>query len=197
MPANLREIIDTAAHRALDLIDSTVRLIRAQSTDYRFDELNFCHVIEEVIDTSWSLSKACGVKIVFQPVEGEHSIAGDRGSLTEAVGDLFAEFIRTSARGRLMLCTLRGDTLRGRVAVTLDIRDVDGGGAAQGRRPASSREAAVDEKDGLETKEIGALDFFRTIIGRHSGVVAWENEPGIGRSVVVTLPGFEPELGEP
>ena len=188
MPANLKQIIESAARRALHMVDSNVRLIRAQSSNYTFIELDFCHVMEEVVDACWSSSKAAGVKIVLQPPAAEQSILADRGSLTDALTDLIGKLLTGSVAGGRLVCSFEASTLQRQPAVTLTIKDANDGAIVRNRSRTVQGSAAFSQIETDAVDDEAGLDFFKTVIARHSGAIIRGSEPGIGRSISITIP---------
>jgi hypothetical protein len=182
-PAALREIIETASSEALSMIDTTVRLTRAQCADYRFAELDFCHVVEEAIDSCWSAAKSAGVRIVLDPCDEPFPICADRGHLAEALNELFGALIAREARGRVLTCAMADAELNGNPAARLEIRGITYAGPA-----ADAADAAIAASDVFEHN--GGLELFKTILSRHNGVGAVVFEPGSRPIMTVTIPNM-------
>ena len=191
MPDNLRQIIEKAAYRALHMVDHNARLIRAQFSNYTFAALDFRHVVEEVIDGVWSLSKSSGVKLVLDLPDDELLILADRGSLTEALTDLCRQLLKTSHAGRTLRFEVSAASLRGSPAVKLCIRELHDKVAerlqsrASGGPPYPSR-SKIDPHD-----DANGMVFLKTVVSRHSGTMTLNSQLGVHRTVSITIPSTE------
>lgn len=154
LPTTTREIIEGASGQALAMVDAVVRLTRAECADYRFVELDFCHVVEEAIDACWAKAKSARVKIVLDPCDESFSILADRGYLTEALVELLLNFVDASVAGGVLSCSLESNALNGKAAVVLRIDGVGGGESAN-----------LFEQD-------DKLELFKTVVLRHGGVAS-------------------------
>ena len=163
LPTAAREIIEGASGRALAMVDAVVRLTRAECADYRFVELDFCHVVEEAIDACWANAKSARVRIVLEPSDESFSILADRGYLTEALVELLLSLVEGSVAGGVLSCSLDAESLNGKAAVVLRIHGVEGGEAANSRLRALDEPLNVFEQD-------GRLELFKTVVSRHNGV---------------------------
>jgi signal transduction histidine kinase len=197
MPAPLKQTIERAAHRALHMVDSTVRLIRAECFEYTLLEVDFYHVVEEAIDATWSIAREAGVKVILEPAEHDLPILADRGSLTSAMTDLITRFVRECISGNRVLCNFSIEALQGMSVITLHMEDAEKRDKSRMRSETSYGLASISQSEIDVSNHSSGLDFFRTIIKRHSGTTICETEPGVGRKVSVTIPMAGPGVGRP
>ena len=194
MPENPRRIIEKAAHRALHMVDHNARMIRAQCSDYAFAALDLIHIVEEVLDDVWSLSKAAGVRLVLLPSNDELMVLADRGSLTDALTDLVKQLLNTSRAGCALQCELRATVLNGRPAVTLFIGEVYDKQAKRPRLPTPTGTASGFENMIGSSDDTNGVAFLKTVVARHSGIVVLERAQGAGRRVSITIPAAETDI---
>jgi signal transduction histidine kinase len=194
MPDTLRRVIETGARRTLHMIDSNVRSIRAETADYRFAPLDLSHIVEEVIDASWSQSKAAGVKLALEPPSEDFFVLADRGYLTEAITDLFRHLLNSGGAGRVLRCDFRPSTLGGIAAVTLSIRDGAEDALNRGR-PDMSADRIAPARSAFDVAEDDSrIMFFNVVVKRHSGTATLEGEPGVDQIASITIPLTDPIL---
>lgn len=192
MPAELKQIIESSAYRALKMVDSNVRLIRAQSTDYAMEVLDFGHVVEEVVDASWSLSKEVDVKILLEPTNIDLSIIADRGSITDALTGLVSRFLNEGKGGGRLLCSFDVGSLRGSPAVTLTVRESGGGAEFKERFQTRSDRTVSPRGEEASIDYVPNGEFLMTVVARHGGVIVDQSTSDVGQSVSITIPTSGP-----
>jgi signal transduction histidine kinase len=192
LPEMPRQVIETTSHRALNIMDSAVRLIRAESSDYEFVPLDFAYIAEEVIDASWSLGRTAGVKLVLEPPNSELFILADRGSLTDALAGLFRTKLSVSDPGRVLRCGFQDSDLRGKPAVRFVVQDIADTAPGRGRPKASSDTSGLSRNGPDTSDDDSGFLLLKTEVRRHSGTTTREIEPGVGQTVSITLPLAEP-----
>lgn len=192
MPPAMHRIIEKAASRALHMIDYNARLIRVQTTDYIFSPVNIAHILEDVIDGAWALTKSVGAKIELKHTDCEQFILADRGTITAALSDVCTQMLNGSGKDHVIEWVISAANLDERPAATVSVREIfnplDGRDRSSGsRHPASRLGGEITqpfENDGLA--------FLKSVVARHSGATTLTVDPSFGRVVSVTIPTVDP-----
>ena len=193
-PQKLTQLIESQARRTLDLADAFVRLAQAESADLTLEALDFCFLVEEAIDSLWSLAQQGGVTLRMD-ARGEFVIFGDRGALMRALVNLLDNAVKFSKPGAEVTCIVRGGSIDGRDAVVCEIIDNAGG-----MPPALATrlfDRFVTHGHGANgSSGIGlGLALVQAVATRHDGTVMCRTSPGVGSIFTLTLP-LHREVGD-
>jgi signal transduction histidine kinase len=90
--------IEKASRITLGLADNFVQLARAESQDYRFEELDLQTVLLDATEEMWSLAKSKNIRIKCTIPDGEYPIRADRSLLTRVLTNLLSNAIKYSPR---------------------------------------------------------------------------------------------------
>ncbi len=189
LPEQPRRVIEKAARRALHMIDSSVRRIRAESVDYVLAPIDLRHILEEAIDLVWVASREANTRIELQPSTPEFVVMMDRGLIIQVFAGLFRTVISHGVDGQPASCALAETTMEGGPAVGCTImhafREPSRSGFDQGDDPSARRTQAV-------VGDSESLSFATLVVERHGGTLTCATTPGAGRKIVITLPLAEP-----
>ena len=190
VPANLRQIIERAARRSLNMVDSLVRSV-AESSDYQLEPVVLCHVLEEAVDSVWSRARENKVKVDFDPGQVESLVLADRGMITRAMTDVLDSLLKFSVTGQTITIELRTGLKDASAAVVCEfratVRHISNGELAR----IFSRFSASHCGDVGSLGDSDGLQLVRTIVERHDGSVACGEYTGSLRVVTITLPRLD------
>ncbi|MBC7413982.1 MAG: CHASE2 domain-containing protein [Herminiimonas sp.] len=185
--------IEKASRRTLGLADNFVQLARAESHEYRLDEVDFRDLLFDATDEMWSLAKSRRIEIVTEIVteigEDDYPVCVDRGLMTRALTNLLSNAINYSPDGSRIVCSLTLDAAVQPAAVVCRIRDAGYGIALEDQKKLFQRFARVDLPDQPRHEGIGlGLVFVKTVVERHYGRIGFVSAPGEGTCFTLTLP---------
>lgn len=187
-PADMRLRIGRQARHTLNLADTFVRLANAESADYAFEPIDLGRLLEEAVDTVWSLAEAGGVRLTLEPRAVEYVVLADRGLIVRALVNLLDNAVKFSRTGKHVTCRLAFATLDGRAAVACQIADSAGGmEQAELTRLFSRFANSRPSVDGARGVGLG-LALVHTVATRHRGTIVCESAAGLGTVFTVTLP---------
>lgn len=183
--ANLREVIERAARLSLRMVDTVVRIVRAESADYAFAPIELSHILEEAIDLVWQAGKDARIKVELQRPDYEFTVMIDRGLMIQVFESFLSTLISHGVSGSSVICILDSAMLDGAMAVRCTIAsavtEVSEMELDQIFKPLTRQGAA--EIDGSEN-----LMFARAVIARHQGVLEYESSGTHEKKIVITLP---------
>ena len=181
--------IEKASRRTLGLADNFVQLARAESHEYRLDEVDFRDLLFDATDEMWSLAKSRHIEIVTEVGDEDYPVCVDRALMTRALTNLLSNAINYSPDGAGIVCTLGPDTVSDMPAVVCHIRDAGYGIALEDQKKLFQRFARVDLPDQPRHDGIGlGLVFVKTVVERHFGRIGLVSEPGQGTCFSLILP---------
>ena len=192
--------IEKASRRTLGLADNFVQLARAESHEYRLDEVDFRDLLFDATDEMWSLAKGKRIEIVTEIDEAmDYPVQVDRALMTRALTNLLSNAINYSPDGARIVCSLAlADApqdgraqLRQKAApgVSCQIRDAGYGIALADQQKLFRRFARVDLPDQPRHDGIGlGLVFVKTVVERHLGTIGFVSAPGEGTCFTLVLP---------
>ena len=185
--------IEKASRRTLGLADNFVQLARAESHEYRLDEVDFRDLLFDATDEMWSLAKGKQIEIVTEIDEAaEYPVQVDRALMTRALTNLLSNAINYSPTGARIVCSLaltaaQEDGTLPRVACL--ISDAGYGIAPADQQKLFRRFTRVELPGQPRHDGIGlGLVFVKTVVERHSGVIGFVSTPGEGTCFTLSLP---------
>ncbi len=187
-PPGLRSRIEHQARRTLNLAESFVRMVHAESDEYVLEPLDVGHLLEDAADSVWELSQATRVKVRFEPWRGEFVVLGDRNLLTRVLVNLLDNALKFSPAGKTVICRLTRTRLDGRSAVACAIADSAGGMSEDELAGLFGKYSNVRVSHG-GSRGVGlGLALVQAVVTRHGGTVTCESAVGVGSVFTVTLP---------
>ena len=190
VPENLRQIVEQASRRGLRMVDSVVRLVRAESTAYKFAPIELRHIVEEAIDLVWQASSDANIRVELRPSELEFVVSIDRGLMIQVLTSLLNTMIANAVAGSTVVCMLTEANLAGDSSVscvlsaTLGVgreREID----SMGSVASTSSEPVIRRAEDAEN-----LAFATAVISRHHGVLRYDAE-GEMEEIILGLPLVE------
>ena len=193
--------IEKASRRTLGLADNFVQLARAESHEYRLDEVDFRDLLFDATDEMWSLAKGKRIDIVTEMDEAlEYPVEVDRALMTRALTNLLSNAINYSPLGARIVCTLQlapAPAAQGGLQsppgaltwIACHVRDAGYGIALADQQKLFRRFTRVELPDQPRHDGIGlGLVFVKTVVERHLGTIGFVSEPGKGTCFTLSLP---------
>ena len=181
--------IEKASRKTLGLADNFVQLARAESHEYRLEEIDLQDLLLDAIDEMWIQANAKQIKLVADIPAGEYPIWVDRGLLTRALVNLISNAINYSPAHTRISCVLRLQQSSQQILCHI----VDQGyGIAEIDRPRLfQRFQRLDHTNRPRHEGIGlGLVFVKTVVERHHGSISFSSTEQIGTTFTLTLPAF-------
>ena len=183
--------IEKASRRTLGLADNFVQLARAESHEYRLDEVDFRDLLFDATDEMWSLAKSRNIEILTEVGDDDYPVCVDRALMTRALTNLLSNAINYSPEGTAIVCSLSLDPHAPASAVACSIRDAGYGIAPEDQKKLFQRFARVGLPDQPRHDGIGlGLVFVKTVVERHFGRIGLISAPGEGTCFTLTLPCY-------
>ncbi len=182
--------IEKATRKTLGLADNFVQLARAESHEYRLEEVDFQEMLYDATDEMWSLAKNRQIELVTAVDEGEYPVRADRSLMTRALVNLIANAINYSPPGTRVRCEMSlQSTLEG-VKVQCSIADQGYGIAPQDQLKLFRRFQRLELPNQPRHEGIGlGLVFVKTVVERHLGEIHFASKVGEGTTFTILLPG--------
>ncbi|HEX8957111.1 MAG TPA: CHASE2 domain-containing protein [Burkholderiaceae bacterium] len=183
--------IEKASRKTLDLADNFVQLARAESQEYRLEEVDLRQIVEEAIDEMWAQAQARHIAIGAEFPDEEYVVAVDRALMTRALTNLLSNALKYSPSDTRITCALRLQADLTHPTVVCSIAD-QGYGIAQADQLRLFRRFQRIQGAGQPRQEgVGlGLVFVKTVVERHHGYIGFTSKPGEGTTFSITLPLF-------
>lgn len=181
--------LERSSRKTLDLADNFVQLARAESQQYRLEELDFQEVLYDACDEMWSLAHGKQIEIVTLLDDEEFPVRIDRALMSRVLSNLLSNAIKYSHPGTRITCTLRNQAAIVQPSVVCSISD-QGYGIAHAdqlklfRRFQRFNVAQQAPQDGVGL----GLVFVKTVIERHHGQISFSSKAGQGTTFTIELP---------
>ncbi len=181
--------IEKACRKTLGLADNFVQLARAESQEYRLEEMDFQDLLIDASDEMWSLAKSRHIDLQVTIAEGEYTVDADRTLLTRALTNLISNAINYSPDHTSILCSLGSEHKDGKTRVVCSIRDQGYGIAEADQSKLFQRFQRVDLPNQPRHDGVGlGLVFVKTVIERHFGDIRFTSVPNQGTTFTLSLP---------
>lgn len=181
--------IEKASRKTLGLADNFVQLARAESHEYRLDEVDFQDMLLDAIDEMWTQANGKQIELVTDIPEGEYPVRVDRGLMTRALVNLLSNAINYSPAHTRISCLL--SLLQPSGMVLCHIVDQGYGIAATDQPRLFRRFQRLGQTDRPHHDGIGlGLVFVKTVIERHHGSISFSSTEQIGTTFTLSLPSY-------
>ena len=181
--------IEKASRRTLGLADNFVQLARAESNEYRSEEVDFQDLLFDATDEMWTLAKNKQIRLTTDIADGEYPVRVDRGLMTRALTNLLSNAINYSPEGTRIACTLSITASQPLQHVVCTVCDQGYGIAEADQAKLFRRFQRVDHPDQPRHEGIGlGLVFVKTVIERHEGHISFSSKVGEGTCFTILLP---------
>ncbi len=183
--------IEKASRKTLGLADNFVQLARAESHEYRLEEIDFHDVIFDATDEMWSLAKSKKIEIRTEINSQNAPVLIDRGLMTRALVNLLSNAINYSPEGTTIVVSLQPRKGTDGKQIVCHVIDQGYGIAAADQMRLFRRFERVDVPNQPRHDGIGlGLVFVKTVIERHQGEISFTSKIGMGTKFTIVLPGI-------
>ena len=182
--------IERASRKTLGLADNFVQLARAESQEYRLEEVDFHDVIFDATDEMWSQAKSKKIDIRTEIGSDSFPVLIERGLMTRALVNLLSNAINYSAENTTIVVSLNPRKGSGGKQLVCNVIDQGYGIAAADQLKLFRRFQRVDVPNQPRHDGIGlGLVFVKTVIERHQGEISCTSKIGMGTKFTIVLPG--------
>ena len=183
--------IEKASRITLGLADNFVQLARAESQDYRLEDMDFHDVLLDASDEMWGLAKDKNIRIVTKIPDGDYPVRIDRGLMTRVLTNLLSNAIKYSPRDTTISCSLSYEAGIADAHVICVISDQGYGiaRADQSRLFQRFQRFKINEQPKNDGVGLGMV-FVKTVIERHHGQIDFSSIPNEGTTFQIKLPAF-------
>ncbi len=179
--------IEKASRRTLGLADNFVQLARAESHEYRFEEIDFQDMLLDATDEMWTQANGKQIKLTTDIPEGEFPVWVDRGLMTRALVNLISNAINYSLPNTAIRCVLRMHSASNQILCHV----IDqGSGIAEADKPRLfQRFQRLSQVDRARHDGIGlGLVFVKTVVERHHGSINFSSVERSGTTFTLAIP---------
>jgi CHASE2 domain-containing sensor protein/signal transduction histidine kinase len=194
--------IEKAARRTLGLADNFVQLARAESQEYRLEEVDFQDLAFDATDEMWTLAQNKHIKLVTEIEEGDFPVKVDRALMTRVLVNLLSNAINYSPENTCVTCTLSTSTFSfasesNERQIACSVKDQGVGIAPADQARLFQRFQRFATSGPVKHDGIGlGLVFVKTVVERHHGKITFSSAPGVGTTFTITLPCYTTRLTE-
>jgi len=183
--------IEKAARKTLGLADNFVQLARAESHEYRLEEVDFQDLLLDATDEMWSLVTAKHIAISVKVDEGDYWVKVDRTLMTRALTNLLSNAINYSPENTAIACSVWAEQHEGTRHVVCRIQDHGYGIAPADQARLFQRFRRVESTNQPRHEGVGlGLVFVKTVIERHNGEIHFSSVVGEGTTFTLSLPAI-------
>ena len=187
--AELFSRIEKASRKTLGLADNFVQLARAESHEYRLEEVDFQDLLFDATDEMWSLAKSRHITVQMEIRDGEYPVKVDRTLMTRALANLLSNAINYSPDHTSIVCSVWLEQEGSQQRVVCRILDHGYGIADADQSKLFLRFQRVDLPNQPRHDGVGlGLVFVKTVIERHQGDISFVSQAGVGTSFTLMLP---------
>lgn len=181
--------IEKASRKTLGLADNFVQLARAESHEYRLEEVDFQDLLLDATDEMWSLVTSKHIAISVKVTEGDYWVNVDRTLMTRALTNLLSNAINYSPENTAIVCSVWTQYEENFSHVVCSIQDHGYGIAPADQDKLFQRFRRVDVPNQPRHEGVGlGLVFVKTVIERHHGDIHFSSVVGEGTTFTLTLP---------
>jgi len=185
--------IEKACSKTLGLADNFVQLARAESHEYRLEEVDFQEMLYDATDEMWSLAKSKRIELATEILPGDYPVRADRSLMTRALVNLLSNAINYSPADTRVTCSIElQETLEG-PQVMCSISDQGFGIAPHDQLKLFRRFQRLELPNQPRHEGIGlGLVFVKTVVERHLGEIRFASKVGEGTTFTIVLPSALP-----
>lgn len=185
--------IEKATRKTLGLADNFVQLARAESHEYRLEEVDFQEMLFDATDEMWSLAKSKQIELVTDIKEGDYPVRADRALMTRALVNLISNAINYSPAGTRVTCEVHLQNTLDGAHVVCSISDQGYGIAPHDQLKLFRRFQRLELPNQPRHEGIGlGLVFVKTVVERHLGEIRFASKVGEGTTFTIDLPSAFP-----
>lgn len=177
--------IEKASRRTLGLADNFVQLARAESDEYRLEEMDFHDLLFDAADEVWSLAKNKHITVEVDNAYDDCPVNVDRTLMTRALINLLSNAINYSPEHTTIHCAVTRQDQQ----IICSIRDQGYGIAPEDQARLFRRFQHMESPDLARHDGVGlGLVFVKTVVERHHGDINFTSAVGQGTTFTVLIP---------
>lgn len=181
--------IEKASRITLGLADNFVQLARAESQDYRFEDLDLQTVLLDATEEMWSLAKSKNIRIKCTIPDGEYPVRADRSLFTRVLTNLLSNAIKYSPRDTIISCTLACEQHLAGTNIVCSISDQGYGIPRAEQSKLFQRFQRFNSTDQPKNDGIGlGMVFVKAVLDRHHAQIDFSSAPNEGTTFNIRLP---------
>ena len=186
--------IEKASRKTLGLADNFVQLARAESHEYRLEEVDFHDLLFDAADEIWSLAKSKHIVVQVEGADGDYPVHVDRTLMTRALTNLLSNAINYSPEHTNIVCTVWAEIRNDHLHVVCSIRDHGYGISPADQVKLFRRFQHVETPGRTRHDGVGlGLVFVKTVVERHQGAIECTSQIGEGTTFTLALPCCQPD----
>lgn len=183
--------IEKASRITLGLADNFVQLARAESQDYRYEEVDFQDVLLDATEEMWSLSRSKNIRFKMQIPEQEYLVRIDRALMTRVLTNLISNAIKYSPRDTTINCSLKLERNLADVSIICSIQDQGYGIARSEQSKLFQRFQRFKANDQPKNDGVGlGMVFVKAVLDRHYASIDFVSAPNEGTTFHIRIPGI-------
>jgi CHASE2 domain-containing sensor protein/signal transduction histidine kinase len=184
--------IEKATRKTLGLADNFVQLARAESQEYRMEEVDFKDLLFDATDEMWSLAQSKKIEIVTEISDDDYPIKVDRSLMTRALVNLISNAINYSPEHTRVTCSARHQLSFDEPRILCTVSDQGYGIAPVDQAKLFRRFQRLDMPEQQRQEGVGlGLVFVKTVVERHNGQISFTSKVGAGTAFTISLPCIE------
>lgn len=181
--------IARASRKTLGLADNFVQLARAESQEYRLEEVDFQDILFDASDEMWTQANNKHIKLVTDIVGGDFPVHVDRVLMTRVLANLLSNAINYSPENTTITWTVRYQYSLYSSHIVCSLTDQGYGIDPADQAKLFHRFQRVDHAGQPRHEGIGlGLVFVKTVVERHHGQVTFFSKIGEGTTFTLILP---------
>jgi signal transduction histidine kinase len=183
--------VEKASRKTLDLADNFVQLARAESQEYRLEEVDMQQVMLDAADEMWAMAQARHITVATAFPDDECVVAIDRALMTRVFINLLSNAIKYRSHDTTITCSLRLQADLVHPMAVCTIAD-QGYGIAQADQLRLFRRFQRIQNEGQPHQDgVGlGLVFVKAVVERHQGFIGFTSKPGEGTTFNISLPAI-------
>ncbi|MFZ6692904.1 CHASE2 domain-containing protein [Undibacterium sp. SXout20W] len=181
--------IEKASRITLGLADNFVQLARAESQDYRFEEVDFQNVLIDATEEMWSLAKSKNIRIKTAIPDDEYPARIDRSLVTRVLTNLLSNAIKYSPRDTTITCTLALEQHLADAEIVCNISDEGYGIPRAEQNKLFQRFQRFKTTDQPKNDGVGlGMVFVKAVLDRHHAKIDFTSAPNEGSTFNLRFP---------
>jgi CHASE2 domain-containing sensor protein/signal transduction histidine kinase len=181
--------IEKASRITLGLADNFVQLARAESQDYRFEDVDFQDILLDAAEEMWSLAKSKNIRIHTSIPEGEYPVRIDRSLMTRVLTNLLSNAIKYSPHNTHIRCCLSLEQQLTEDFIICTISDQGYGIPRAEQSKLFQRFQRFKNADQPKNDGIGlGMVFVKAVLERHQAQINFSSVPNEGTTFNIKIP---------
>jgi len=181
--------IEKASRITLGLADNFVQLARAESQDYRFEEVDFQNVLIDATEEMWTLARSKNIRIKTSIPDDEYPARIDRSLVTRVLTNLISNAVKYSPRDTTITCELSIERQLADAVIVCSITDQGYGIPRAEQNKLFQRFQRFKTTDQPKNDGVGlGMVFVKAVIDRHHAKIDFTSAPNEGSTFNLRFP---------